>query len=297
MTVPTEAAGFRQLQTRPRLYMHTALRRLARRRLGLVGAALVLVFALAAVLAPVIAPYRYDERRLQDRFERPSHRHLAGTDALGRDVFSRIVYAGRISLGVSFGAVAVSTAIAVTIGLVSGYAGGRTELVLQRLIDAWMAFPFLVILLATIAVFGSSLQNMLLILGVAYGLTGSRVVRSAVLAVMQEPYIEAARTVGCSGVRVMLRHVLPNTFATVIVLASLGLGSVIIAEASLSFLGFGIPPPYPSWGAMVGGTSLDYMYRAPWLAIFPGLALSLTVFGLNVFGDALRDLLDPRLRG
>ncbi|GIX48262.1 MAG: peptide ABC transporter permease [Candidatus Tectimicrobiota bacterium] len=283
---------------RPRPGRWRLLRRLVREKpLGGVGALIVLLMLVLAVFADWIAPFPYDEMHLRDRLKPSSTRYLLGTDNMGRDLFSRIVYGARVSMLVGLGTVSLGTGLATLVGVLSAYFGGRLDTYVQRLVDAWQAFPWLVILLSIMAVIGPGLGNVILALGVLTAASGSRVIRSAVLAVREQPFIEAARAVGCGHARILLRYVLPNVVAPIIVLATVGLGAAILIEAALSFLGFGVPPPYPSWGEMLSGSGRSYMYKAPWMAIWPGVAISLAVFGFNMLGDALRDLLDPRLRG
>jgi len=198
---------------------------------------------------------------------------------------------------VGFATIALGTLVAVAVGISSAYVGGTYDIVVQRIVDAWMSFPYLVIILSLMAVLGPGLLNLILTLSLLIAAGSARVIRGAALSVMQNPYLEAARAMGSGHLRIVLRYVLPNVMATILILATIGLGGVILAESSLSFLGFGVPPPYPSWGAMLSGSGRSYMYRAPWMAIWPGLAISLAVFGFNMLGDALRDVLDPRLRG
>jgi peptide/nickel transport system permease protein len=265
--------------------------------LGAFGGLIVVGLMLCAALAPWIAPYGYDETNVRQRLKPPSAQFYLGTDNLGRDIFSRIVYGARISVTVGFGAVALGVLLATAVGVVSGYFGGAFDVVVQRLVDAWMAFPFLVILLSIMAVLGPGLLNVILSLGILSAANSSRVIRSAVLAAKENQYVEAARAAGASHLRIILRYILPNVMAPIIVIATIGLGFAILAESALSFLGLGVPPPYPSWGEMLSGSGRSYMYKAPWMAIWPGVAISLAVFGFNMLGDALRDLLDPRLRG
>jgi peptide/nickel transport system permease protein len=283
-------------RTRP-WYTDVWVRMLRGKPLGTLGAAIVLAMLLAAVLADVLAPYGFAQTNLRARFVAFSAEHWLGTDNLGRDVLTRILYGARISLYVGFGAVALGCVLATALGIFSGYAGGRLDLLLQRVVDAWMAFPALLILMSILSLLGPSVLNITLVLGIAFGIQNSRVVRGITLAMREYTYIESARAVGAGHVRVTLTHILPNVVPTIIVVATTGLSTVILAEASLSFLGLGVPPPYPTWGGMLSLAGLDHMYRAPWLAIWPATALSLAVFGFNMLGDALRDLLDPRLKG
>jgi peptide/nickel transport system permease protein len=274
------------------------LGRLVREKpLGACGGLIVIGLMLCAALAPWIAPHGYDETNVRQRLKPPSAQFYFGTDNLGRDIFSRIVYGARISVTVGFGAVALGVLLATAVGVVSAYFGGVFDVVVQRLVDAWMAFPFLVILLSVMAVLGPGLLNVILSLGILSAANSSRVIRSAVLAAKENQYVEAARAAGANHLRIILRYILPNVMATIIVIATIGLGFAILAESALSFLGLGVPPPYPSWGEMLSGSGRSYMHKAPWMAIWPGVAISLAVFGFNMLGDALRDVLDPRLRG
>ena len=265
--------------------------------LGAFGGVIVVGLMLCAAFAHWIAPYPYDETNVRQRLKPPSAQFYLGTDNLGRDLFSRIVYGARISVTVGFGAVGLGVLLATIVGVVSGYFGGTFDVLVQRVVDAWMAFPFLVILLSVMAVLGPGLLNVILALGVLSAANSSRVIRSATLAAKEHQFIEAAQAVGASHLRIILRYILPNVMAPIIIIATIGLGFAILAESALSFLGLGVPPPYPSWGEMLSGSGRSYMYQAPWMAIWPGVAISLAVFGFNMLGDALRDLLDPRLRG
>jgi peptide/nickel transport system permease protein len=269
----------------------------ARKPLGAIGGALVLLLLVVAAAAPVLAPYPYDVGEASVRLQGPSLAHPFGTDANGRDMLSRVIWGARISATVGFGAVAISTLLAVTVGIVSGYFGGWIDLAVQRLVDIWISFPALVLLISLVAVAGPGLWSVTGILGILLAPGTSRVVRSAVISIRHLPYIESASCIGAGHSRVILRYVLPNVFAPIIVLATVQLGTAILAESTLSFLGYGVPPPHPAWGGMLSGTGRAFMLQSPWLSIWPGLAISLAVFGFNMLGDALRDELDPRLRG
>jgi peptide/nickel transport system permease protein len=268
-----------------------------RKPLGAAGGLIVVGLVLLALFADRIAPYDYDETVAGARMRPPSARFWMGTDNLGRDVWTRVVFGARVSMTVGFGAVLLGTALATLIGVTSGYFAGGYDTVVQRVVDAWQAFPFLIIVLSLMAVLGPGRLNVILALGVAGAAGASRVIRSATVAIVGNPYVEGARALGCGHLRILARHVLPNVAAPIIILATIGLGSAILAESALSFLGFGVPPPYPSWGGMLSGSGRSYMYQAPWMALWPGLAISLAVYGFNMLGDALRDVLDPRLRG
>jgi len=268
-----------------------------RKPLGALGGVIVVAMLVMAAFAEQIAPYRFDETIRGARMTPPSAAHWLGTDNLSRDMWSRVVYGARVSVTVGFATIALAIVVATAIGVSSAYFGGVWDLAVQRVVDAWLSFPYLVIVLSVMAVLGPGLLNVVLSLAVIIAAVNSRVIRGATIAVAQTTYVEAARAVGCGHGRIIVRHILPNVTATVIILATIGLGTAILAESALSFLGFGVPPPYPAWGAMLSGSGRTYMFRAPWMAIWPGVAISLAVFGFNMLGDALRDVLDPRLRG
>jgi peptide/nickel transport system permease protein len=268
-----------------------------RKPLGAAGGLVLAGMLALTLLAERVAPYGYDEADVFSRLKAPSEAHWLGTDNLGRDLLSRVIYGARVSMAVGFGGVVVGLLLGTAVGLVSGYFGGRLDLVLQRVVDAFMCFPLLLVALTIMALLGPGLGNVILTLGLVLGVRDSRVIRSAVLSVKAHLYLEAARALGAAHTAMIGRHVLPNILAPIIILGTVNLGAIILTEAALSFLGFGVPPPRPSWGGMLSGAGLVHMLRAPWLALWPGVALSLAVFGANMLGDALRDLLDPRLRG
>jgi peptide/nickel transport system permease protein len=265
--------------------------------LGALGGLVLTAMLVLALGADVLAPYGYDEADMFARLKPPGVGHWLGTDNLGRDLLSRVIYGARVSLLVGLGGVAFGLAGATVVGLFSGYFGGRLDIILQRIVDAFMCFPLLLVALTIMALLGPGLGNVIATLGLVLAVRDSRVIRGAVLTVKQHLYVEAARALGVGHLGMVRRHVLPNIIAPIIILATVNLGAVILIEAALSFLGFGVPPPRPSWGGMLSGAGLMHMLRAPWLALWPGVALSVTVFGANMLGDALRDLLDPRLRG
>ena len=265
--------------------------------LGAMGLVIVIGIILVAIFAPLIAPYGYNETIRTDQLASPSFDHFFGADHLGRDLFSRVVYGARISISIGFGAVALAMSLATVIGLVSGFYGGWFDKIVQRFVDGWMTFPGLIVALAMVALVGPGVWQLIIVIGLLFGIRNSRVIRGQVMAVMARPHIEVAQSVGVGDFRLITRHLLPNTLPPIIILATIEIPLVILIEASLSFLGFGIPPPFPAWGGMLTWEARQHMLTAPWLAIAPGVALSLTIFGWNMFGDALRDLLDPTLRG
>jgi peptide/nickel transport system permease protein len=273
------------------------LRFLRYKPLGALGGAIILAMIMVALFAPLLAPYDPYELRVTHMFTPPGSEFWLGTDEYGRDLLSRLLYGARISLYIGLLAVGLGTTSGALVGLVSGYCGGRTDFVLQRLMDWLLAFPTLVLALAIVAALGQSTANVILAVAVVIVPTAARVIRATVLTVREQLFVEAGRAIGCSDGRLLFRHILPNCLPSYLILASAGLGNAILAEAALSFLGLGTPPPEPSWGTMLSGAAQQYVWRAPWMAIFPGAAISLAVFGFNLFGDALRDVLDPRLRG
>jgi peptide/nickel transport system permease protein len=248
-------------------------------------------------VASYIAPFPYDRNNPRDRLQGPSSTYILGTDELGRDVFSRLIYGARVSIVVPFGAVVITELMAAMIGIASAYYGGWVDKTAQRLVDIFQALPGLVVLITVLGIFGSGLWQLIVVIGVLGGPPGSRIIRGQVLSIMASPYIEAARVIGAGDRRIMLKYLLPNVMALIILGSTLRLGVVVLIEASLSFLGYGLPPPFPSWGQMLSLQGREYMRSAPGLAIYPGLAIGLVVFSYNLLGDALRDTLDPRLRG
>ncbi|MGE0750348.1 MAG: ABC transporter permease [Variibacter sp.] len=264
--------------------------------LGAVGAFIMALFVFAAIFADPITIFDPLTTNSSISLARPDAAHWFGADFMGRDIFSRIVYGARISLAVGIGSTALGCFFGVALGLASGYLGGWTDLIVQRVVDVLQAMPVLVLALVMAASLGPSLTNTIIAIAIPLIPYSARVIRSNTLALREQPFVEAARAVGMSEFRIALRHVLPNTLAPLIVIATAQLGAAILTEASLSFLGLGIPEPYPSWGRMLSESAAEYVRTAPWLVIFPGLAISLAVFGTNLLGDALRDILDPRLR-
>jgi peptide/nickel transport system permease protein len=265
--------------------------------LGAAGLALITIFVLAAIFADLICRYSPLTVDSAHALAAPSVQHWMGTDSFGRDVWARIIHGARISLAVGIGSTTLGASIGVVIGLTSGYLSGWVDLVFQRVTDILQALPLLVLALVMTAALGPSLPNVIIAIAIPLIPIVARVIRANTLALREQPFVEAAKSIGMSETRIALRHVLPNTLAPLIVLATAQLGSTILTEASLSFLGLGIPEPYPSWGRMLSESAAEYVRVAPWLVIFPGIAISLAVFGTNLFGDALRDILDPRQRG
>lgn len=285
------------LAPRRRTSPAAALLRFARQKpLAAFGGVVVVALLLVALFAPVLAPYPYDAPQVILRFKGPSTEHWFGTDAQGRDVLSRVIYGSQVTVILCFGAVALSTVIATVTGLVSGYFAGIVDTIIQRVVEVWQAFPGLVFIIFVVSIFGSSRLGLIVVLGLLFGVGSSRVVRSSTLAIRKLTYVEAAAAVGATDGRILLRHILPNVMPVVIVTASVQIGAVILAESSLSFLGFGTPPPFPSWGRMLQ-ESQQHMQRAPHLAFFPGAAIAVVVYSVNMLGDGIRDVLDPRLRG
>lgn len=282
----------------PRGAFATGVIRLFREKpLGAIGFVIVLIFLVCGIFADWLAPFGINQISPANRLKPPSGRFWFGTDHLGRDMFSRILYGARLSVIIGLSAASLATLISVSVGVISGYFGGRIDMVMQRVVDAWMSFPELIILIVVVSVVGPGMYQVIGVLGLTFGIGGSRIIRGAVISVRENMYIHATQSMGAGTPRVLLRHILPNIMAPILVLFSTRVGAVILVESGLSFLGFGVPPPAPTWGGMLSGTGRTYMYLAPWLALAPGLCLTMVVYGINVFGDALRDLLDPRMRG
>lgn len=265
--------------------------------LGTASGCVVLLFILAGTFADVIAPYHHNELHVIDRLQGPSATYLLGTDQVGRDLLSRLIYGARISLLVGLSATTINVIVALLVGGGSGFVGGKVDIVVQRFVDAWIAFPGLLLLLTIMSLAGKGLLQIILVLGVAGGVEGSRVPRGAVLAIKENDYFQAARAIGTGTRRTLLRHVVPNIMAPMIIVFSISVGGNILSAAALGFLGYGLPSGVPDWGGMLSREGLLYMESAPWLALWPGVCLTVVVYSLNMFGDALRDLLDPRLRG
>ena len=273
------------------------MKRLSKKPLGMACALIVILLILVAVFADYIAPYGMNETGAGPRLSAPSSQFRFGTDNLGRDILSRVVYGARISMMVGLGGSLLATVISTIIGITAGYIGGKFDLLIQRFVDATMSFPSVIMLMVILAIVGPGILQVTLVIGVIWGIIGSLIVRSSTLNVKGNQYIEAAKVVGCRTSTILASHIFPNNFSSIIFLFTKQIPGSISTEATLSFLGYGIPPPYPSWGNMLSGSSRSYMFQAPWMAIWPGIALVLVVYSVSMFGDALRDVLDPRLKG
>jgi peptide/nickel transport system permease protein len=287
-----------QVKAKARGFLADFFVRLFREKpLGAVGGIIFAILLFTGIFADVLAPYGYNDINPIERLKAPSMEHFLGTDHMGRDLLSRIIYGARISVIVGFAATFLSIIISTVIGITTGFIGGKYDLIVQRFVDGWMIFPGLVILIVFVSIFEPGMWTIITILGLQYGIAGSRIIRGAAISIKENVYVKAADSIGASTLRILLRHILPNIMAPIIILFTTRIAAVILAEATLSFLGLGIPPPAPSWGGMLSGSGRAYMLRAPFLAVVPGVALTVVVYGINVFGDAARDLLDPRLRG
>ena len=267
------------------------------RPLGTTCGIVILILIFVSIFGGVLAPYPYKEIHMVDRLQGPSAQYLLGTDQLGRDLFSRLIFGARISLLVGLAVTVLNVVIAVLIGGTSGFFGGKLDLAVQRFVDAWIAFPGLLLLLTILSIVGEGLLQIIVVLGIAGGISGSRVMRSAVIGIKENDFFLAAQAVGTPTSKILSHHVLPNIMAPAIIVFSINIGGVILSLASLGFLGYGLPPGIPDWGGMLSREGRSYMEQAPWVALWPGLCLTIVVYSFNMFGDALRDLLDPRLRG
>ncbi|MCL0041438.1 ABC transporter permease [Dehalococcoidia bacterium] len=270
-------------------------RQLRRNKLAIVGVAIVLSVIFVAIFAPFIAPRSYSEQELRERLLPPSREYPLGTDALGRCLFSRLVYGSRIALWVGVIVVGISASIGVILGLISGYYGGIIDSIIMRLVDVTVAFPLLVLAIAIAGALGPGLTNGMIALGIVAWSTYARLVRGQVLSVKENEYIEATRAVGTGNLSIIFRHILPNVIGPIIVMATLTIPWALLAATALSFLGIGAQPPTPCWGAILS-EGRGFLRQSPWIATFPGIAIMITVLGFNFFGDGLRDALDPRLK-
>ena len=265
--------------------------------LGTASGVIVLILLFVAIFGDFLMPYPFDEQNIIDRLQGPSAQHLLGTDHLGRDFLSRIIYGARISILIGLTVTTLDVVLGTLIGGISGFFGGKFDLLVQRFVDAWNAFPGLLLLLTAISIVGRGFTQIILVLGISAGIGGSRLIRSAVIAIKENDYFLAAEAIGSPRWRTFFRHVVPNIMPVIIIAFSVSIGGVILSLASLSFLGFGLPPEIPDWGGLLSREGRTFMELAPHLALWPGLALTITIYSLNMFGDAVRDLLDPRLRG
>jgi peptide/nickel transport system permease protein len=264
--------------------------------LGAVGAGIILLMLFVGTLAPLLAPYDPVINSFSAMLSPPSMQHWLGTDAFGRDVLSRLIYGSRTALLVGFGASVLGATLGAIIGVASAYFGGRIDLYTQRVMDIFLSFPLIVLALALVAILGNSLPNLITAIMIPMIPRCALVIRASALAIREMPYVDAARAAGFGHTRIILRHMLPNVMAPYLIMLTAFLGQAILAESSLSFLGLGVQEPTAAWGLMLRGAAVEFAEAAPWMAIFPGLAISLAVFAFNLFGDSLRDALDPRLR-
>ena len=296
----SDAAGMPSVEIAPKRRSRLAdfFIRLAKEKpLGTASGVIILLLIIVAILGDVLAPYQYAEMHLIDRLQSASRKYLLGTDQVGRDLLSRLIFGARVSLLVGLTVTTISVVISTLIGGMSGFFGGRLDLLVQRFVDAWIAFPGLLILLTIMSIVGKGLPQIILVLGISGGIGGSRLIRSAVIGIKENDYFQAARAVGNTRWRAFIRHVVPNLMPIIVISFSISIGGVIMSLASLGFLGYGLPPNVPDWGGLLSREGRAYMQQAPHLALWPGLCLTVTIYSLNMFGDAVRDLLDPRLRG
>ncbi len=279
------------------LLLDLVIRFVKEKPLGTVGGVIVLLMFFSGIFADLLAPYEIDEMVIQDRLNPPSTEHILGVDNLGRDLLTRIIFGARTSMIVGLGGAALCVLVATVIGVPSGFFGGKFDIAAQRFVDAFMCFPWLFLILTVMVILGYGLLQVILVLGISSGIRNSRVVRSAVIGIKENVYVDAAEAIGAPTWRIFFRHILHNIMAPIIIIFTITMGQMILMEATVSFLGFGIPPPTPSWGGMLSLEGRRYILQAPWLALYPGLALSIVVFGINMLGDGVRDILDPRMRG
>ncbi len=295
---PASVGTVAERKKRPPLLIDLLVRLVKQKPLGTVGGVIVLILLITGVFADLLAPYGFNEIKLVDRLDPPSAAHWLGCDNLGRDLLSRIINGARISMIVSLSATSISLVVGTFVAVISGYLGGKIDIVTQRFVDAVMAIPTLFFLLSVMAILGPGMAQVIVCLGMHSGFgAGTRTIRSVVISVKENVYVEAAKAIGAKDARILVRHIVPNVSPIMIIRFTLTMGHMIISEATLSFLGFGIPPPFPSWGGMLSGAGRQYMMQAPWMLLWPGMCLFMVVYGINMLGDAVRDLLDPRLRG
>ena len=293
---PTDAAVFTDDRIAPRGIASSTIRFLRRQPVGTIGIVLVAIFGFAGLFANWIAPYSPTSNDFSAMTEAPSWAHWLGTDQLGRDILSRILFGARTAYIVGLTSAVVGGASGLVLGVGSAYFGGRIDLFLQRILDIVMSFPLIIMALAVVSIFGTGVQNVIIAITIPLIPRCARVVRSAALVIREVPYLDAARACGFGAARIILRHMVPNVMAPFLIMVTAFVGQAILAEASLSYLGLGVQEPVPAWGLMLQGGAEEYASTAPWIAIFPGVAIMLSVLGINLFGDALRDTLDPKLR-
>ena len=293
-----DSSSGRVAETKRRSWLVEFFIRLVKEKpLGTVGGIITLLLLFTGIFADFLAPYGMNETYIEGRLLAPSARYWLGTDNLGRDILSRVIFGARISVIIGLSASTIATIISLFIGTLCGYIGGKFDLIVQRVVDAWMCLPQLILMMVVISLIGPGMLQVTIVLGLLWGIVGSRIIRSAVIGIKENVYVAAATAIGCSTTRILTRHILPNIMAPTIILFTTRVPNVILTEASLSFLGFGIPLPTPSWGGMLSQEGRVYMFQAPGMVVWPGLALATVVYGVNMFGDAVRDILDPRLRG
>jgi peptide/nickel transport system permease protein len=296
MAVAAESPVLARRRSRS-LFLHFLGRLFREKPLGAAGGVIFVLFLFVGVSADLLAPYGMNQISPINRLKPPSWTFPFGTDNLGRDMFSRCIYGAQLSVIIGFCAAGLATFISVFLGIITGYIGGKVDLVIQRFVDAWQSFPDLIILIVVVSVVGPGMPQIIVTLGLLLGIAGSRIIRSAVVSVRENMYVHAAQSIGASTPWILWRHILPNVMPPIIVLFTTRVGFVILAESGLSFLGLGVPPPAPTWGGMLSGSGRTFMFQGPWLALAPGLCLTVVVYATNMFGDALRDILDPRMRG
>jgi len=275
----------------------SSIRDFARQKpLAAVGGLVVLALIILSIVGPWVAPYSYDGFDIAARFQGPSTQHWFGTDDQGRDQFSRVLFGARTSVVVAFSTTLITTIFSGMLGAISGYVGGMFDTILQRILEIWQAFPGLIFLIFVVSILGPSELNVIITISLLLTAGTSRIIRSAAIALRSQVFVESAKSLGASPTRILIFHVIPNLFPVVIISASVQIGAVIIIESSLSFLGFGVPPPHPTWGGMLQD-SQRFMREYPYLAVFPGAAIAIVVYSFNILGDGIRDVLDPRMRG
>jgi peptide/nickel transport system permease protein len=294
-----ESEVFEEIETGKK-YSRTSLykdawKRLRRNKLAMLGLAIVILLILIAIFAPLVSPYDPISRIKEDSALGPSLKHFFGTDLLGRDIFSRVIYGSRISIEVGIIAVGISVIIGLFFGALSGYFGGFSDAIIMRVADIFFAFPYILGAIAIMTILGPGIVNIFIAIGILGWASFARIFRSSILTIKNKEYIEAARALGASNYRIISKHIFPNSLAPIIVYATMNVGTAILVEAALSFLGIGVQPPTPAWGKMLS-ESLDYIDTAPWMMFFPGFAILITVLGFVLLGDGLRDAFDPRLK-